>query len=356
MVSVGTGGGRFTTFSIQSNSVVSRWSQQRYFADEFSADRGSEHHSLHLTFSSFLRCQWKTLAKLLSTELSFPGTLEVAGRTHTSSAELGRNSGVTESCSCVRSISPPQGQRGHSVWTPCLLIRESAYRRLYLVSKGKEPLTESDDRMATASRHGRDDLPNPVPATTRYCYALRVGHFFMCCGVQGRQLRQGHVCVPRLHGRRADHTFDTQDLVIHVVVLQFLLRHLPCVGFPSLLRSVASSDGEAPRNLVLVCFQMTDCCAITVTFTMHPEINSNDFGCFWNYLVDSNSKFVVVEMVPKYQFEFFVCSEFIHTQCDITVHVLWLVFETCVDVSPQMQTHSRQTHITLPFQLWLCPG
>ena len=39
---------------------------------------------------------------------------------------------------------------------------------------------------------------------------------------------------------------------------------------------------------------------------MPPEINSNDFGVFWNELADSNSKFVVANFFEG--FEFLVCS------------------------------------------------
>ena len=42
--------------------------------------------------------------------------------------------------------------------------------------------------------------------------------------------------------------------------------------------------------------------------------------------------------------QFFVCSEFIHIQCDFTCTCVVACFHTFVDVSQQMQTHSRQTH------------
>ena len=56
---------------------------------------------------------------------------------------------------------------------------------------------------------------------------------------------------------------------------------------------------------------------------MRPENNSGDFGRFLDYLADSNSEFVVAEIISKKQFDFSVCPEFIHTQCDLTLkHVL----------------------------------
>ena len=45
-----------------------------------------------------------------------------------------------------------------------------------------------------------------------------------------------------------------------------------------------------------------------VKSTMRPEINSNDFGGFWNQLADSNSNFVVAKIFFLEGFEFLVCS------------------------------------------------
>ena len=58
---------------------------------------------------------------------------------------------------------------------------------------------------------------------------------------------------------------------------------------------------------------------------MPPEINSNDFGFFFeiNKLVDSNSIFVAVDFFEG--FELLVCSKFNHTQCGRTRPVLWSV-------------------------------
>ena len=41
---------------------------------------------------------------------------------------------------------------------------------------------------------------------------------------------------------------------------------------------------------------------------MPPEINSNDFGGFWNQLEDSNSNFVAAEIIFFERFEFLVRS------------------------------------------------
>ena len=52
-------------------------------------------------------------------------------------------------------------------------------------------------------------------------------------------------------------------------------------------------------------------------------------------------EFVVVEIISKKTIRFFVCSGFIHTQCDCTCACAVTCYHTCVD---QVQTHSRQTH------------
>ena len=46
---------------------------------------------------------------------------------------------------------------------------------------------------------------------------------------------------------------------------------------------------------------------------MRAEINSNDFGRFLNYLVDSNSNFVVVEIISKTNSIFCVFGIHSHT-------------------------------------------
>ena len=53
---------------------------------------------------------------------------------------------------------------------------------------------------------------------------------------------------------------------------------------------------------------------------MRPEINSNDFGRFWNYVADSNS--VVGGNCFQITIRFVVCSKFIHhTQCDFYMYM-----------------------------------
>ena len=63
--------------------------------------------------------------------------------------------------------------------------------------------------------------------------------------------------------------------------------------------------------------------------TILPEINSNDFGPFWNELVEFESNFVVVGMNNFERFEFLVCLGFLCC-------VLWLVFT-------RGQTHCTET-------------
>ena len=61
--------------------------------------------------------------------------------------------------------------------------------------------------------------------------------------------------------------------------------------------------------------------------TIPLKTNSNDFGCFWNQLADSNSNFVVAKILYFFErFEFLVCSKFNHTH-HVAVHVpvLWPV-------------------------------
>ena len=60
--------------------------------------------------------------------------------------------------------------------------------------------------------------------------------------------------------------------------------------------------------------------------TMRAEINSNDFGSFWNQLADSNSIFFVAKIIFFERFEFLVCSKFNRTHhVAVNVLVLWLV-------------------------------
>ena len=72
----------------------------------------------------------------------------------------------------------------------------------------------------------------------------------------------------------------------------------------------ASSCSSSPRRSP---FALTE----AVLFTIPPEIISNDFGGFWNYLADSNSIYVVANFFLE-RFEFLVCSKFDHTQCGRT--------------------------------------
>ena len=60
--------------------------------------------------------------------------------------------------------------------------------------------------------------------------------------------------------------------------------------------------------------------------TIPPEINSNDFGGFWSKLADSNSIFVVAEILFFFErFEYWCDqSSFIHNAA-VHVHVLWPV-------------------------------
>ena len=63
--------------------------------------------------------------------------------------------------------------------------------------------------------------------------------------------------------------------------------------------------------------------------TMPTEINSKDFGRYGNYWADSTSHFVVVDIISKKnQFDFCVCSEFNHTQCDCTCACVVACFHT----------------------------
>ena len=58
---------------------------------------------------------------------------------------------------------------------------------------------------------------------------------------------------------------------------------------------------------------------------MPTEINSNDFGRFGNYLADSHSNFVVVEIFSSNQFDF-LCVRGSNTyKVTVHVHVLWPV-------------------------------
>ena len=63
--------------------------------------------------------------------------------------------------------------------------------------------------------------------------------------------------------------------------------------------------------------------------TIHPEINPNDPERFWNHVVDSNSNFVVVEIISKFVeiISNFLCvrSSFAHIVAS-HLHVLWPVF------------------------------
>ena len=76
--------------------------------------------------------------------------------------------------------------------------------------------------------------------------------------------------------------------------------------------------------------------------TMRFLINSDDFGRFWNYLADSDSYFVVAEIISRNDSIFCACvfSGFNHMPCDCTCACVVACFHTCVD---QMHIHSRHT-------------
>ena len=59
---------------------------------------------------------------------------------------------------------------------------------------------------------------------------------------------------------------------------------------------------------------------------MRPEIHSNDFGRLCIYIVDSNSNFVVVEIISKKQFVFLCVRSPFTYNVTLHVHLLWLVF------------------------------
>ena len=73
--------------------------------------------------------------------------------------------------------------------------------------------------------------------------------------------------------------------------------------------------------------------------TIRPNINSNDFGSFWNQLADSNSIFVAAEIIFFERFEFVVCLKFSHTQCG----------RTCSCAVVCLCPH------TIPFRMLRCP-
>ena len=57
-----------------------------------------------------------------------------------------------------------------------------------------------------------------------------------------------------------------------------------------------------------ICFTLS-----RATHTIRAEINSNDFGRFGNYIADSNSNFVVVEIIFKNSSMFCVFGVRTHT-------------------------------------------
>ena len=52
---------------------------------------------------------------------------------------------------------------------------------------------------------------------------------------------------------------------------------------------------------------------------MRPKINSNDFGCFWNYLADSNSNFVAAIFLEGFEFLVF----------KVQSHTMWPYMSLC---------------------------
>ena len=56
--------------------------------------------------------------------------------------------------------------------------------------------------------------------------------------------------------------------------------------------------------------------------TIPLKTNSNDFGCFWNQLADSNSNFVVAEIIFFERFEFFGVFK-------VQSHTMWLSMCMC---------------------------
>ena len=92
--------------------------------------------------------------------------------------------------------------------------------------------------------------------------------------------------------------------------------------------------------LLPFCFQ-PECCVVYTVVYYSPGIRMIS-GDIWNYLVDSNSNFCRRGSYFQIVLRFFVCSEFIHTQSDLTCACVAACFHTCVDVSQQMQTHWKE--------------
>ena len=83
---------------------------------------------------------------------------------------------------------------------------------------------------------------------------------------------------------------------------------------------------------------------------MPAEVNSNDFGPFWNELVEFESNVVVAGINNFQRPEFLVCLGFLCC-------VLWLVFTRgqthCTDTAQHRYT--PHSYIRVLFQMWLCP-
>ena len=77
------------------------------------------------------------------------------------------------------------------------------------------------------------------------------------------------------------------------------------------------------------------------SLTIRPEINSNEFGCLWKYLLDLSSNFVVVEIIFAQKKSIRIHGVFgvhFHIQCNCACAIVVACFHTCTDVSQQMQT------------------
>ena len=70
--------------------------------------------------------------------------------------------------------------------------------------------------------------------------------------------------------------------------------------------------------------------------------NSNDLGRYLELFSRFEFEFFRRGSFFQIVLRFFVCSEFIHTQCDLTCACVVACFHTCVDVSQQMQTHWKE--------------
>ena len=121
-------------------------------------------------------------------------------------------------------------------------------------------------------------------------------------------------CAMRFH-RDSAHVFTRTEYCANAEHLHFPQQHF--ISFDLSVTSVFPFEVVEQSHWVLTRHWLSE-------NTIPPETNSNDFG-FLNYLADSNSIFVVAEMIFLNDSNFWCVQSSITHNVAVHVHVLWPV-------------------------------